>query len=115
MHNKQSLLEVKVGGELTLHFLEHRILRGSLSAAGQGLGRRTGECGADTGHVFYPHPKGADQLLDKVQGVGGDGCISHWKERNSPCRTLPFINMTKTPASSRLLDSPVPRFSKATA
>ena len=77
MHNKHSLLEVKVGGELTLHFLEHGILRGSLSAAGQGLGRRTGECGADTGHVLYPNPKGAYQLFDKVQGVGGDGCISH--------------------------------------
>lgn len=72
-----SLLEVKVRSKLALHFLEHRILCGGLSTAGQGLTCGARERGAHARDILDPHTKRADQLLDKVQGVRCYGGISN--------------------------------------
>lgn len=72
-----SLLEVKVCSKLALHFLEHWILCGGLSSAGQGLTCGARERGAHARDILDPHTKRADQLLDKVQGVWCYGGISN--------------------------------------
>lgn len=77
MNLAASLLEVKVRSELAFHFLEHWILCGGLSPAGQGLTRGTRECGAHARDVLDPHTKRTDQFLYKIQGVRCNGGISN--------------------------------------
>lgn len=64
-------------GKLAFHLLEHRVLSGRLSSAGQGLRSRTGEHGGHIGYVLQPHPERAHQLLHKVKRVRGDLSIRY--------------------------------------
>lgn len=64
-------------GELSLHLLEHWVLRRGLSSASQGLGGGAGEHGGNVGDVLQTHAEGADQLLDKVERVWRDLGVRH--------------------------------------
>lgn len=63
--------------ELSLHLLEDGVLGCSLGPARQRLRGGAGEHGGHVGDVLQAHAEGADQLLDKVQGVRRDLGVGH--------------------------------------
>ena len=68
-------LEVKVGGELTLHLLKDGVLSSGLRTTSQRLGGRAGVGGGHAVHILDAHTECAHQLVHEVECVGSDHCI----------------------------------------
>lgn len=63
--------------KLALHLLEHWVLSGGLSSAGQRLRGGTGEHGGHIRDILQAYTECADQLFHKVERMWSDFSIGH--------------------------------------